>query len=125
MERIGFWKELLRNASATYNLQPRYYWLTTAVGLLATGLAIAIMFGLGSVYSALLGISAAEPLREAPNGVLWALLFFGSMPLAFYAAMVVVAYGCASAMASVGLMKREEVKFYALRSRYPSKWFRS
>ena len=91
--------------------------------MLAAFAGIALMYGVAFVLGALLGIEPDEPLQESAAGITWIVLFFLAIPLSFFAAMVPVAWLCGRILVRLGYMANEDVKYYALRSRYPAHWF--
>ncbi len=105
-------QELLSNASATYQLKQRYYWLTTLVGLAAVAFAIGLLLLTAKVFS-LLNSSAAI------------MLFIVAIPFVFYLAGILVAGTFGLIMVWLKQFTPDEAWYYALRSRYPARWFRN
>jgi len=115
---MKFLRELLVNANATYRLQRKYYWLTTCVGIFAGAAGIAVMYAAAHLLASMLGVSLSA--RASP---LWIALFLFAIPLSFYLAMVVVVGTFGLFMVCAGRFTLSEAQHYALRSRYPQRWF--
>jgi membrane protease YdiL (CAAX protease family) len=118
-------RELLHNASETYRLEPRYYRLTSCVGLLGVLVGIRIFLVGGEVLAALLHVTPDGPLRSQPNGTLWIVAFIACIPVAVYAGAVLVAGVFAAVMVGLGKVTPAEALPYTLLSRYPVSWFKS
>ena len=116
--------EILANARATSKLKPKFYRATSVVGILAGINGLVIMYALGMGLGTALGLDPNEPVRGSSTGILWVVLFFAAIPISFLLAMVPVAWLCGLCLVRIGYMKREDVRHYALRSRYPAHWFK-
>jgi hypothetical protein len=116
--------ELLQNASSTYQLERRYYWLTTCVGLLGVTVGTGLLFASAKALSAVFGVSIAAPIRSDPNGVVLFVVFLISIPAAIYVGAVVVAGVFAFIMVRLGRFTSAEALGYALLSRYPESWLK-
>lgn len=116
--------EFLANAQATSQLKPRYYWTTSVVGILVVAGGIGVMFVAAAGLAALLNVDLDAPVRDSTNGNLWSILFLLVIPLSIAVAMVPIAWICGLVLVRIGYMEQEDVKYYALRSRYPAHWFK-
>jgi hypothetical protein len=114
MEPMAYFCELLANAKSTYRLKPRYYWLTTGVGLAAVTLGCAL----------LCVIFAAICSSPHVNSVFGIALFFASIPFVFYAAGVCVAGIFGAVLIYLQHFTLLDAINYALISRYPRHWFK-
>jgi hypothetical protein len=117
--------EFFENAQATSQLAPKFYWLTSAVGILVCLVAAAVMYVSAFALGAVLGLEPDDPIRESPEGILWAVLFLLAIPLSVAFAMIPLAWFCGLLLVRMGYMRPEEVKYYALRSRYPKHWYKN
>lgn len=116
--------ELLANARASSRLKPRYHWANSAVGLLAVLVGIGVLCLTYGALSALLDLDPAQGLRQAKNGALWTALFFVAIPVSLLGAAVPVAWVSGLLFVRMGYMAPSDVKYYALRSRYPAHWLK-
>ena len=110
----------------TPNLQPRYYRLTTRIGFV--GLFLGMSLVVAAMYRSWVAIGL--PMRgvrfeEMPVEVLaWFGVTLLSVPLALYAAMVVVCGSFAAVMLARGRFSRGEALGYALYGSYPPHWLK-
>jgi hypothetical protein len=121
---VNAFAEFFANAHAASRLKPKFYWMTTAVGALvcATGLGVLVL--VSGLVESLLGIDLDASIRESRHASLWGWLFIVAIPFAVWAAMPPVAWACGHLMARMGYMEKSDIKYYALRSRYPAHWFK-
>ncbi len=115
--------EILANARATSSLKPKFYWATSVVGILAAAIGIALMYYAAFALADALGIQPNERPGDTPRGLVWIVLFFAAIPLSFAAAAIPVAWLCGHVFVRIGYMAPKDVKYYALRGRYPNHWF--
>lgn len=120
---MNFLQELVFNYKATYRLAPRYYRLTNTVGTVVAIVGFILVAGLGLALSTWLGISADVPFRTNANWLPFIVSFLLLAPLVGYAGVVLVAYLAALIFVRTGHLLKAEVKYYALRSRFPERWF--
>jgi hypothetical protein len=116
--------EIFANARASSRLKPKFHRATSVVGMLATFAGIAFMYLVAIALAAALGLDFDAPVRESTGGLLWVGLFLAAIPLCFFLAMIPVAWLCGHVLFRIGYMEREDIKYYALRSRYPRHWFK-
>jgi hypothetical protein len=116
--------EFFANAQATSKLKPKFYWTTSAVGLLVCLAGLGVVYLVSVVSEGVLNLDFDSSIRESENGTLWAWLFIAAIPISILIVMAPVAWVCGVVLVRIGYMKKEEVKYYALRSRYPAHWFK-
>ena len=116
--------EFFANAQATSQLKPRYYWITSVVSMLVVVGGMGVMLVAAVGLAAVLNVDLDAPVRDTPNGDLWSILFLIAIPLSIAAAMVPIAWTCGLVLVRLGYMDKKDVKYYALRSRYPVHWFK-
>ncbi|GHD59707.1 hypothetical protein [Jeongeupia chitinilytica] len=117
-------RELLANAQATSSLQRKYYWMTSAVGLLALATSLLMMMFVATLLASWLGLSWNARIQGSANGVVWVALTLLSVPLVVYVSGMAVAWLSTFPMRWFGAMTVQDVKFYAQRGRYPKHWFK-
>nr|AAP32752.1 unknown [uncultured bacterium] len=122
---MNFFRELVQNASATYQLQPRYYWLTTLVGFAIVAVGLLFLFAAGSALAEALHLPMDTPAKLDPRGKWWMAGLLLAIPVCFYASTLLVAGAFALVMVALGKFSLNDAFYYATRSRYPASWFRS
>ncbi len=118
-------RELAHAFEETRRLRPRFYLLTSAVGLVGGGVGIGVMLLAAIQLGAALGIEPNAPLRNQANGVAWIALFLALIPVAIYIGVVAVAGSFAMVMILLGRFTTNEALRYAFLSRYPRNWLKN
>src|SRR4030095_10313623 len=112
-------------SSAWELLQPRYFWLTTFVGLVGTGVGLAALMMVAKPIALALGLDWDAPARDQANAWLWLFAFLLTMALALYVGCAVVATTAGAVLVRKGKLTSREVIRYALLFRHPESWFRN
>jgi hypothetical protein len=121
---VGALRELVQSWKNTGRLQPRFYALTSIVGLIGVGAGCALMVVAARFLESTLGIAPKAALGDQANGVAWLVLFLASIPIAIYAGVVAVAGALGAVMVLLGKCTPGEAVRYALLSKYPRYWLR-
>jgi len=121
---MNAFRELAQSWKETTRLQPRFYALTSVVGLAGVGVGCALMVVAARLLEDALGIAPNASLGSQVNGVAWVVLFLIAIPIAIYAGVVVVAGLLGAVMVLLGRFTPSEALRYALLSRYPRDWLR-
>lgn len=118
-------RELAANALAGYRLQAKYYALATCVGL--AGVAIGLVFFwllLNAVIQAF-GITLDTQVPFNSPVTPWMLLaFFVGFPVGVYLGCALVAGLAGAVLVRLGQLSVSEAIWFALLSRYPSRWMK-
>ena len=117
-------RELAQSWKATGRLQPRFYALTSIVGLVGVGLGCALMVVAARFLESALGIAPHAALGNQENGFAWFVFFLAAIPIAIYLGVAVVAGILGAVMVLLGKFTPREAIRYALLSRYPQYWLR-
>jgi len=122
-KRDPSWKALLlKGFDDLHRLQPKYYRLTSRLGMIAgTAFVISILL-FALVVQDLLNLKPGGDLRDHPNGMLALVLLFVFLPILAYAAMILIAGTFGIIMVCLGKMTTSETLRYAFLSHYPDYW---
>jgi asparagine N-glycosylation enzyme membrane subunit Stt3 len=117
-------REIFKNARLTYSLKPKYYRLTSSVGLIGciAGLALAIYMTM--LGFSLVGIEGGEPITTVTGKLGAGIFTIISFALSIYVGCVVTASLVSIYLVFVGEFSVNEAYFYSFRSRYPKRWFK-
>jgi hypothetical protein len=118
-------REFSRALRDTNKLQPRYYWLTSSIGLAGVILGLASFILYSAAPASVLGIDSKAPLRDEPNGTLELFLLLLGFAVLIYLGCVCAAGCFAMFMLATGRITRGEALLYTLFSKYPASWFNS
>jgi hypothetical protein len=117
------WREfLLKGFTDLHKLQPKYYKLTSGLGMIGVVTLIALMLICDHLIGRILSIGGGDDLRSHPPGLLYIFLFVVFSPIAAYTAMVFVAGVFSIVMICLGRMTRSEGVRYTFLSHYPDYW---
>lgn len=118
-------RELAANALAGPRLQAKYYALATGVGL--AGVAIGLVFFwllLNAVIQAF-GITLDTPVPFSSPVTPWMLFaFFVGFPVGVYLGCALIAGLAGAVLVHLGQLSVSEAVWFALLSRYPSRWMK-
>lgn len=122
---MNLFKEFHEAWKETYQLQPKYYWVTNFVGLLSMLAGLAIMSFVGQPISFYLNINPHECIKCQASGITWIVLFIAVMPLTLYLGVAIAVGIFGGALYFRGKISKTELKKYVLFSRYPKYWFKN
>lgn len=122
---MNVFRELARALKDTPRLQPRYYVLTSVIGLAGVGLGIGAMLLASDLLAASLGIAPNAPLGTQAHGTAWLVIFLALIPVSAYVGVVAVAGSFATLMVLLGRITTDEALRYTFLSRYPRYWLKS
>ncbi len=103
-------------------LKPKYYWLTSFVGLAGTFTAIGILYLSLSIIE---WVGLGAYLEYAENNTILTIGFFIALIVLFYLMCVLFASIVSKKLVRKGTMTREEARVYTRASQYPKHWYKT
>jgi hypothetical protein len=120
---MSYISRIIRNASATYQLKPRYYWLTTIIGLLAVLIALCLWCPLFLKLLELAGMDLNTQLNGIVDVFILIAVFVVLMIPCIYTGIIFIAGPFCIYMILTGKFSKKEAFEYILYSEYPARWF--
>jgi hypothetical protein len=114
--------EFQKNHRDSFRLLPKYFWITTAIGLLGVtlGFALVAVFWF-FIYPESFNLGVRKPAKWSDLPIILSIIL--SLCVFLYVGVVIVASIFSLFMLLKGLFTREDAIYYSLVSRYPHYWF--
>ena len=117
-------KELFKNAALTNRLKPKYYRLTSAIGLVGVGIGLGVGVLALSAGAEFFGVDTGAPAEGVFNTTVMLVSIIFIFTFSIYAGCAVVAGIFSMFMLVSGRFTLNQAVAYTFLSRYPRSWLK-